>query len=143
MCVRLKRALQAPEADLDTWQAEIAQQFELEIVHHFAAEEKEVFPRAEGFPEMRGLVEELKAEHQALRQFFRRAQQRSLDRLGLQEFESNLTAHIRKEERQLFEELQRRLAPAEMAGIGAALAQALAGASAVCAVPRSKMEPIE
>ena len=33
-------------------------------VNHFAAEEKEVFPLAEGFPELRSLVSELKAEHE-------------------------------------------------------------------------------
>jgi hypothetical protein len=44
LCVRLDRALLAGEVDPVPWQAEIQQIVEQEIMIHFAAEEKEVFP---------------------------------------------------------------------------------------------------
>ena len=46
LCVRLDRAIQAGDVDLEAWQAEIQQMFEQEIAFHFAAEEKELFPVA-------------------------------------------------------------------------------------------------
>jgi hypothetical protein len=83
LCVRLDRAIRAGEIDLETWQAEIQQQFESEIGIHFAAEEKELFPAAERFPELQSLVEGLLAEHVFLRDCFSRAAARTLDPLGL------------------------------------------------------------
>ena len=59
LCVRLDRAIQAGEVDLEAWQAEIQQIFEQEISFHFAAEEKELFPVAARFPELQPLVQEL------------------------------------------------------------------------------------
>lgn len=135
MCVRLKRALQAGEVDTEAWQAEIAQQFKVEIAVHFAAEEKEVFPRAERFPEMQALVQELKAEHEALRQLFSGAQERRLSRCHLGALEAKLTAHIRKEERELFEGLQKYMGPDELRHMGSALEQALAEAVKACTLP--------
>ncbi len=38
LCVRLDRAIQAGEVDLEAWQAEIEQMFEQEITFHFAAQ---------------------------------------------------------------------------------------------------------
>jgi hemerythrin-like domain-containing protein len=135
MCVRLNRALEAGEVDLEAWQAEIAQQFEQETGFHFAAEEKEIFPRAARFPELRDLVQELLAEHAALRDLFSRAAEHGLDPLGLAEFEAKLTGHIRKEERQLFEGMQKRIGAEEMSALGEALEQALAESTKACAVP--------
>jgi len=134
MCVRLKRALQAGEVDMEAWQAELAQ-FELEIAVHFAAEEKELFPRAGRLPEMQSLVEELKDQHEALRELFSGAQKRRLDRCALGALQAKLTAHIRKEERELFEGMQNGLGADEMQAIGAALERALAKAVTICALP--------
>jgi hemerythrin-like domain-containing protein len=136
MCVRLNRALEADEVDLEAWQGEIAQQFEREIDFHFAAEEKEVFPRAAHFAELRDLVQQLLAEHEVLRGLLSRASVRDLDPLGLAEVAEKLPAHIRKEERQLFEGMQKRIGAAEMSALGDALEQALAEAAKACAVPR-------
>jgi hemerythrin-like domain-containing protein len=136
LCVRLDRALEAGEVDTDAWQTEIAQQFELEVRFHFAAEEKEVFPRAAHFPELRDLVQELLAEHETLRSLFARALAHDLDPLGLAEIAEKLATHIRKEERQLFEAIQGRIDPEEMREMGAELERALAEAATVCAVPR-------
>src|SRR6266568_3315215 len=59
LCVRIDRAIQAGEVDLQAWQVEIHQSFQQEIQFHFLAEEKELFPAAKRFPEFCGLVEGL------------------------------------------------------------------------------------
>jgi hypothetical protein len=48
-----------------------------------------------------------------------------MDPAKLHDFAKKLAAHVRKEERELFEALQRLLASEEMADLGAALAKAL------------------
>jgi hemerythrin-like domain-containing protein len=135
LCVRLDRAIQAGEIDPEAWQAEIQQQFESEIGIHFAAEEKELFPAAAMFPEMQPLVEELLAEHAVLRDLFARAAARRLDRQSLGNLAEKLVSHIRKEERQLFEGMQRAMNPQELAALGAALDEALKNGSQACALP--------
>jgi hemerythrin-like domain-containing protein len=135
LCVRLDRAIQAGEVDLEAWQAEMQQQFESEIAIHFAAEEKELFPAAARFPELRPLVDELLAEHRFLRDCFTRAAARSLDRQGLGDFGEKLVRHIRKEERQLFEGMQKVMSPQELARLGAALDEVLKNASEACILP--------
>jgi hemerythrin-like domain-containing protein len=66
------------------------------------------------------VVEELIEEHGVLRALFARAMHRTLDTAGLKAFVATLSQHIRKEERQLFEGLQRRLGPEQMASSGKA-----------------------
>jgi len=70
LCVRLDRAIQAGEVDMEAWQAEIQQMFEQEISFHFAAEEKEIFPVAAQHAELQPLVQELLVGHVLLRDFF-------------------------------------------------------------------------
>jgi hemerythrin-like domain-containing protein len=135
LCVRLDRALQAGEVDLEAWQAEIQQIFELEIVIHFAAEEKELFPAAERFAELQTLVKELRDEHELLRGFFSRAAGRTLDQASLQAFAETLSNHIRKEERQLFEGMQERMTPGDLSAVGTALERELAQAPDACILP--------
>jgi len=135
LCVRLDRALQAGEVDPAAWQAEIEQTFEQEIRIHFAAEEREVFPVALRFDELKPLIEELLAEHVALRAVFAAATSRALDAAGLQGYVEGLATHIRKEERQLFEQLQGLMTPLELAELGEALQRALADASQACILP--------
>jgi hemerythrin-like domain-containing protein len=135
LCVRLDRALQAGAVDPAPWQEEIEQAFEQEIRIHFAAEEAEVFPAALRFEELNPLVEELQAEHIALRALFAEAASRSLGIAELQVFVERLATHIRREERQLFERLQGLMSAAEMSVLGARLEQALAEASQACILP--------
>jgi hemerythrin-like domain-containing protein len=135
LCVRLDRALQAGEIEPDPWQAEIQQLFEQEIGIHFAAEEAELFPVAARFPEIQDLVEELLSEHTVLRDWFSRAAARGLERNSLQEFVEKLARHIRKEERQLFEGMQKVMTPEQLATLGAALNAALQDASQTCILP--------
>jgi hemerythrin-like domain-containing protein len=135
LCVRLDRALHAGEIDLEAWQGEIQQIFEQEIAIHFAAEESYLFPAAARFPELQPLVAELLTGHAMLRDFFSRAASGALHRAGLQAMVEKLASHIRKEERQLFEQMQKLMSPDELAAVGASLQQALAGSSKVCALP--------
>jgi hypothetical protein len=72
LCVRIERAIFANEVDLPAWQAEIDQAYAQEIQFHFLAEEKELFPVAAQFDELRSLVDTLLAEHDLLREFFSR-----------------------------------------------------------------------
>ncbi len=130
LCVRLDRALQAGGVDLEAWQAEIQQIFEQEITFHFAAEEKELFPVAARFPELQPLVQELLTGHILLR-----AAARKLHVAGLQALVDKLASHIRKEERELFEGMQRLMKPEELSIVGVALQQSLADASNACILP--------
>ena len=114
---------------------EIEQQFEQEISVHFAAEESEVFPAARRSAELRALVEELLAEHVELRGLFAAAKSGSLGVSELQGFGQKLAAHIRKEEQQLFQEMQLRMTADELAALGVRLDTALADAAQACAVP--------
>jgi len=135
LCVRLDRALQSGDVNSEAWQAEIQALFEQEIAVHFAAEEKELFPRAAQFPEIKPLVDELLTEHALLRDCFSRAATRSLDAPALADFVERLARHIRKEERQLFEGLQQLMSAGELARLGAELATALKDASQACILP--------
>jgi hemerythrin-like domain-containing protein len=125
LCVRLERAVQAGDLDMLAWQSEIQQIFVGEIQNHFNAEEQELFPVALRFAELSRLVDELVTEHALLRDYFALATERTMDPAKLHDFAKKLSAHVRKEERQLLETLQRLLAPEELAKVGAALANAL------------------
>lgn len=135
LCVRLDRAIQSGKVDLQAWQAEVEQIFGQEIAIHFTAEEKEVFPAAEKFHELQPVVQELLGEHAALRELFDRAQSRTLDQNHLAAFAAALAQHIRKEERQLFEGMQKLMGAAELAALGAALETALQDATQSCILP--------
>jgi len=145
MCVRIDRAVQAAGLDLPAWQAEVHQIFEQEIRIHFEAEEQVLFPAAVRLG-LEPLVQELLQEHAILRESFSRAAAQIMDISELHLFATKLSAHIRKEERQLFEAMQRLISPEQMQEIGAALEKELATASNACILPndstrlRSKAE---
>lgn len=145
MCVRIDRAIPARSVDLTAWQAEIHQVFEQEIRVHFEAEEKVLFPVAAKVG-LGALVGELMEEHAALRRYFSRATAQEMDVSELQAFATKLSAHIRKEERRLFQEMQQLMNQSEMDQMGAALDKELAAAAGTCMLPnestrlRSKAE---
>ena len=135
LCVRIDRASPICESDLDAWQAEITQHFQIEIRIHFVAEEQVLFPAASKFEELRPLVEELLADHRVLREYFTQAEARQLTATSLSDFAQRMSKHIRKEERRLFESVQQMLSPEELALIGTNLEIALKGAAQVCSMP--------
>jgi hemerythrin-like domain-containing protein len=135
LCVRINRAAMDTPVEVKAWQEEIQQHFEQEIQYHFAAEEAYLFPAARRYSELSLLVEELLGEHAQLRQYFSRAAAGMLDRSQLRKFAETLSGHIRKEERLLFEGMQRHMTTDDLASLGARVDQALEAAPAVCIVP--------
>jgi len=143
LCVRIERASPIAESELDAWQGEIAQQFQNEVSVHFAAEERTVFPVARRFKELVPLVEELIADHVELRASFARAGESKMSATDLTAFSGSLSGHIRKEERQLFEQMQKLMHRDELAALGEELAGALAVVEQACQLPRetTKLRP--
>jgi hemerythrin-like domain-containing protein len=134
LCVRIDRQ-PIPGADLQTWQSEIEHIFEQEIRIHFAAEEQVLFPAARQFAELRPLLEELIADHAALRDCFSQAKAQKMSAESLPAFAQQLSAHIRKEERKLFERLQQLMGSDELALLGERLEEALKDAAHSCMLP--------
>jgi len=143
LCVRLDRALRAKEIELNAWQAEIAEIFQQEIAIHFEAEEKHLFPAAMKYPQLCEVTQELIGEHARLRWLFAEAKDGKLDRKGLEIFARLLAEHIRKEERQLFEGMQKVMSTGDLAEAGLALQRELGEARQVCTVPgeATKLRP--
>ncbi len=112
MCVLIRRALSSGKASIEKWRSELREAFADEISVHFAAEEEVLFPEARTFPSLAPLVEDLLRDHATLRDCFQRAEAGTLDAPGLERFVGLLDQHIRKEERQLFEQIQK-LVPAD------------------------------
>ncbi len=135
LCVRIERASPICDADLDAWQSEISQLWQSEISIHFTAEEQVLFPAAHKFSELVPLVDELLADHTALREAFSHAVANEMSGADLSAFARNLSAHIRKEERQLFEQLQKLVDHEGLAVLGRQLEEALKDATQVCALP--------
>ena len=135
LCVRIDRASPISDADLCSWQEEIAQQFEAEIKFHFAAEERVLFPIARSFTDLSALADELQGEHTVLRNSFSEAEARKMTAWELSAFAERLSRHIRKEERQLFERMQELMNQEELALLGRELDQALKDAAQACILP--------
>jgi len=135
LCVRIERASPIPDADLGAWQTEVVQLFQNEVGTHFAAEERVLFPAARRFEELVPLVDELLAEHGALRGSFTRGAENQMSAADLMAFARLLSAHIRKEEGLLFERLQQLMHADELAALGEELADALATAEQACLLP--------
>ena len=134
LCVRIDRASPVGDADLAAWQAEIAQHFQSEISIHFAAEEKVLFPAARRFRQLAPLVEELLIDHAVLREGFAKAGAGQMSATELLAFAQRMSAHIRKEERQLFERIQELMSQDELALLGRQLEVALTDAAQACAL---------
>lgn len=143
LCVRIERASPIAESDLQAWQAEIAQLVQGEIEIHFVAEEKVIFPAARTWSELTALVAELEAEHAELRKAFARAKTRVTSAAEVLAFSRSLAAHIRKEERLLFERMQELMSREELDRLGERLAQELKETEQACIVPNAttKLRP--
>jgi hemerythrin-like domain-containing protein len=120
LCVRIDRAMQ--------------------IARHFSVEEQEVFPVAMHYIELHPLIEELLADHAILRALFSRADAHQLNFEELEMLVERLALHIRREERGLFEEMQRVMSTEELASLGVTLTNVLADAPKTCSL-RSAPNP--
>lgn len=136
LCVRIDRASPITVKDLSTWQAEIVQLFELEVEIHFRAEEQSLFPVASHFTELRPLIADLQSDHLWLRECYSGAEAQTMSAADLSALTQRFSAHIRKEERQLFERLQQLLTPQQLMALGPQLEDALKESAQACAVPK-------
>lgn len=135
LCVRIERASPIADVNLPAWEEELTLLFRAEIAVHFAAEEKIVFTTARQFEELIPLVAELLEEHTSLREDFSRSQKGELSSAELTALAKGLSAHIRKEERQLFERMQALLTSEQMSSLGGRLDEALKAADETCILP--------
>jgi len=142
LCVRVDRAMPIADADLAAWQAEIAQIFQSEISIHFVAEESVVFPVARKYAELTELLDDLLADHTALRESFAQAEAGTMSAAELSAFGQRMSSHIRKEERQLFERMQELMTPEELALLGQHLEEALKDAAQACQLPAAATRPL-
>ena len=145
LCVRIDRASPVGDADLAAWQAEIAQHFQSEMRIHFSAEEGVLFPAARRFPALVPLVEELLLDHFMLRESFAKAEAHAMSAADVSAFAEHMSAHIRKEERQLFERLQELMTQEQLALLGKDLEEALKDAAQICTKPTeaTRLRPAE
>jgi len=120
LCVRVDRALQHGEEGREELSSDILGLWAAEIERHFVAEEKMLFPvcRKAG---MAQLVNELLAEHEDLRACVKRIDVGPVRLEDVRHFVDTLSAHVRKEERQLFESCQKLIGPAELEKLGIAI----------------------
>jgi|SRR5688572_10873577 len=106
LCVLSRRSLSEDPSTENV--AKVAQgvinHYEVELVNHFEIEEQVLFPSCGPMP----IVEELRGEHRAMERMIEQLRAApSAERL--EEFFTTLTGHIRREEREFFEEIQREL----------------------------------
>jgi hemerythrin-like domain-containing protein len=114
LCVLTRRSLAADSSPETV--AKLARRaidrYEMELVNHFEIEEQTLFPECAATPVPGDLIDELIADHRAVEALV--AQLRAAPSAALLErFCALLSAHIRREESELFEQIQRAL-PAEV-----------------------------
>src|SRR5689334_2356938 len=106
LCVLMRRSLasdSSPE-NVARQAQRVIDRFEIELVNHFEIEEQVLFPLCGSMP----LVAQLLTEHRAIEALVGRLRVEPSAPL-LEEFCVLLCAHIRREENELFEEIQRAL----------------------------------
>ena len=135
LCMRIHRKRARP----GVLRREMLALYAGDVRFHFQAEEKFLFPAARRLAALAPLVRGLLAEHKKLRRAFATARRRALKSEELTRFADLLEAHIRKEERRLFEECQQRMSAEEMSSLGARMRAYFekcgATGSAACKLP--------
>jgi hemerythrin-like domain-containing protein len=106
LCVMTRQSLisDTSERNLAKLARRIVDRYELGLINHFEIEEQVLFPACGDMP----LIAELIAEHRALEALVARLQT-DHSPARLEEFCELLSTHIRREERELFEQIQRTL----------------------------------
>jgi hemerythrin-like domain-containing protein len=119
LCVMTERALRADrsEENVRKLSKRIIDQYEIELTNHFGIEEQVLFPMIERELGEMNSVGELIMDHRALEHMV--AEMRTAPMAELVErFCDLLRRHIRREENELFEEIQRRLPKEVLAAAG-------------------------
>ena len=119
LCVVLERSLaqNQSEANVARLAAKVWDRFELELVNHFALEEELLFPSIQSELGPSPMVAELVAQHRQLERMAHLIQDDSTE-VNLLAFAALLRNHIRREENELFEQVQGRLSPETMERLG-------------------------
>ncbi len=106
LCVMTRRSLSTDTSaeNVATQAKRAIDRYELELVNHFQIEEQVVFPACDPLP----LIEELLADHRRIEAFIPQLRAAPTTVL-LEQFCELLSAHIRREESQLFEQIQNTL----------------------------------
>lgn len=111
-----------------TWQGEmvakVQKAYQAELQGHFEVEETVLFPQMERHLGRLELVSELLRDHQSLRNFVKQLEE-VVELHTLDGFAALLEAHVRKEERQLFVEFEKRMPAEEAVKIGREIAARL------------------
>ncbi len=114
LCMRIHRK----RAERGVLQQEMLELYAEDVRFHFQAEEKFLFPAARRLAGAAPLVRELLAEHKKMRRAFAAARRRTLKGEELVRFADLLEAHVRKEERRLFEQCQKQMSEKALDEIG-------------------------
>jgi hemerythrin-like domain-containing protein len=106
LCVLTRRSLAADRSpeNVARLARRVIDRFEIELVNHFEIEEQVLFPLCGSMP----LVAELVAEHRELEGLVAQLRDGPSESL-LEQFCALLSTHIRREENELFEQIQRTL----------------------------------
>jgi hemerythrin-like domain-containing protein len=110
LCVLIRRSLAADTSadNVARLAGRAIDRYELELVNHFDLEERVLFAEAERHMGPQDSIAELIAEHRRIEQMI--AEMRAAPSAGvLERFCALLSAHIRREENELFQEIQQRL----------------------------------
>ena len=107
----------------EAWREEIREKigklYSAELTGHFEVEEAVLFPEMERYLGKLELVTDLRREHQSLRDLIRLLEKNPrIPMQSLDEFSASIDRHVRKEERQLFMEFEKRMPAAEAKRVG-------------------------
>ena len=106
LCVMTRRLMAADSSawNLTKLAKRVIDRYELELVNHFKIEEQVLFPACGAM----ALIDELVSEHRALEAMVA-GLRTTPSAPGLEEFCALLSSHIRREENELFERVQREM----------------------------------
>ncbi len=120
LCVLTDRSLEGevlPETVV-RGAARAVDRYDLELSNHFAVEEEVVFPAIEKELGPQPIVADLVADHRQIERFVD-VLRAGPDQAVLKQFSALLRTHIRREENELFEEMQQRLPRKVLDALGA------------------------